>query len=93
VNAETVDGYRTAGNHLPPVVDWFVNLVATYGIWPVISVGCVAILTIWTGLGTLLYRAERRHIRRAEAAQRQADLDTCNAIWNTPTHSPRREKP
>jgi cation transport ATPase len=76
---------------LPPVVDWFVNLVATYGVLPVIFVGSGLILTVWISLGTLLDRAERRRARRAEAAQRQADLDTCNAIWNTP--SPRREKP
>jgi hypothetical protein len=78
---------------LPPVVDWFINLVATYGILPVIFVGSGLILTIWISLGTLLDRAERRRIRRAEARQVQADLDTCNAIWNTPSHSPRREKP
>jgi hypothetical protein len=76
---------------LPPVVDWFINLVATYGVLPVIFVGSGLILTVWISLGTLLDRAERRRIRRAEAAQRQADLDTCNAIWNTP--SPRRETP
>jgi hypothetical protein len=76
---------------LPPVVGWFVNLVATYGVLPVIFVGSGLILTVWTGLGTLLDRAERRHIRRAEAAQRQADLDTCTAIWNIP--SPRKETP
>jgi hypothetical protein len=79
--------------NLPPVVDWFVNLVATYGVLPVIFVGSGLILTIWISLGTLLDRAERRRIRRAEAAQRQADLDTCNAIWNTPSHSPREETP
>jgi hypothetical protein len=78
---------------LPPVVDWFVNLVATYGVLPVIFVGSGLILTVWISLGTLLDRAERRRARRADARQAQADLDTCNAIWNTPTHSPRKEKP
>jgi hypothetical protein len=78
---------------LPPVVDWFVNLVATYGVLPVIFVGSGLILTVWISLGTLLDRAERRRIRRAEAAQRQADLDTCNAILNATIRSPREEKP
>jgi hypothetical protein len=59
----------------------------------VIFVGSGLILTVWISLGTLLDRAERRREERAHARQAQADLDTCNAIWNTPTHSPRKEKP
>jgi hypothetical protein len=80
-------------DNLPPVVDWVINQVAVYGILPVIFVGSGLILTAWIGFGALLDRAERRHIRRAEAAERQADLDICNAILNATIRSPREEKP
>ena len=78
---------------MSPIADLVVNQVAAYGILPVIFVGSGLILTAWTGLGALLDWAEQRHIRRAEAAQRQADLDICNAILTATIRSPREEKP
>jgi hypothetical protein len=73
---------------LPPVVDWFVNLVATYGVLPVIFVGSGLILTVWTGLGTLLDQAERRREeRRIPHAIHQLEL-----FANDPDNQ-RKEKP
>lgn len=60
MSPEQVDAYRTAGDNLPLIVGWFVNLVARYGIWNVIAVGTLAILFAWLILGILLDRHERR---------------------------------
>ncbi|KAB1979260.1 hypothetical protein [Streptomyces triticiradicis] len=65
----------SADPSLPPVVDWFINLVATYGLLPVIFVGSGLILTVWISLGALLDRAERqREQRRIPHAIHQLEL-------------------
>ncbi|MFD9463516.1 hypothetical protein [Streptomyces sp. NPDC060027] len=75
MNADTVDGYRTAGNHLPPIADWFINLVAQYGIWTVIGVGTAAIVAVMCaiGAGCQLIRWHRQR-RADERAIRQLEL-------------------
>lgn len=60
MSPEQVDAYRHAGHTIHPAVDWFINLVATYGIWAVIAVGTLAILAVWLLIGILLDRHERR---------------------------------
>jgi hypothetical protein len=94
VSPEQVDAYRQAGDSIHPAVDWFINLVATYGIWAVIAVGTLAILAVWLLLGILLDRHERRVALRADPrpASSQEDLATCLAIWNTPNAQRRKEE-
>ncbi|MFD6490335.1 hypothetical protein [Streptomyces sp. NPDC060188] len=95
MSPEQVDAYRNAGHTIHPAVDWFINLVATYGIWAVIAVGTLAILAVWLLIGILLDRHERRAAQRADqrSASSQEDLATCQAIWNTPSTQPRKETP
>lgn len=95
MSPEQVDAYRQAGDSIHPTVDWFINLVATYGIWAVIAVGTLAILAVWLIAGILLDRHERRAALRADlrSPASQEDLATCLAIWNTPNHQPRKETP
>lgn len=60
---------------LPPAVDWFINLVATYGVLPVLFVGSGLILTAWISLGALLDQVERRREQhRIPHAIRQLEL-------------------
>jgi hypothetical protein len=95
VSPEQVDGYRTAGHSLGPIADWFINLIATYGVVPVIAVGLSAIAATCYGLWRLCNLIERRRARQADRrpGRNRADLETCTAIWNTPARSPRKEKP
>jgi 7-keto-8-aminopelargonate synthetase-like enzyme len=75
-----------------PIADWVINLIAAHPVTAVLT-PAVAI-AVWLALNAASRRIERRRERQAEAERlqrRQADLDTCNAIWNTP--SPRRETP
>lgn len=67
MSSEQVDAYRHAGDSIHPAVDWFINLVATYGIWAVIAIGTLAILAVWLLLGILLDRHERRVALRGQA--------------------------
>jgi hypothetical protein len=92
VSPDQVDGYRTAGERLGPTAEWFINLVATYGLPTVIAVGTVAILAACCLTGLLWHLADCRRERRAERRQEQDDLKTCNAIWNIPAQR-REEKP
>ncbi|MFF2383683.1 hypothetical protein [Streptomyces sp. NPDC058108] len=68
----------------PAIVNWFITVIAEYGITTVIAAETVAILATWCGIGAI------NHLR-ARRRQRRADLATCNAIWNIP--SPRKETP
>jgi hypothetical protein len=74
-----------------PIAEAVINLIAAHPVASVLALSSVVALAGWFGFGALLDRRDDRRDRQAEAARRQADLDTCNAIWNAP--SPRRETP
>jgi nitrate reductase NapE component len=84
-------------NSQPAAVEWAINLLATVGVWPVITVGSVAVLAAWCGLGTLLWRRDQH---REQAAAERA-IDELQQYANDPhtrtrldqTCQPRKEKP
>ena len=75
MSPEQVDAYRTAGDNLPLIVGWFVNLVARYGIWNVIAVGTLGLLFAWLIAGILIDRHERRAERRSETPHNVRQLE------------------
>ncbi|WP_392971029.1 hypothetical protein [Streptomyces sp. LN245] len=77
---------------MSPIAEAVINLVAAHPIPAVLALAAVVAAAGWFGLGALLDRLDDRRDRQAEAARRQADLDTCNAIWNIPAQR-REEKP
>jgi hypothetical protein len=75
-----------------PIAEAVINLVAANPVTSVLALAAVVVLGgCWFGFGALLDRRDDRRDRQAEAARRQADLDTCNAILKLP--SPRKETP
>jgi hypothetical protein len=74
-----------------PIADWVINLIAEHPVPSVLAPPAVVALVGWFGFGAVLDRRDERRKRQTEAARRQADLDTCNAIYKLP--SPRRETP
>ena len=49
---------------MSPIVDWYINQLATHGLPTVIAVEAVACVAAWCGLGAALHAAERRRARR-----------------------------
>ncbi|MFB7244585.1 hypothetical protein ACFCYX_19255 [Streptomyces populi] len=76
---------------MSPIADLVINLIAAHPVAAVLAPSSVVALVAWFGFGALLDRLDDRRDRQAEAARRQADLDTCNAIFDLP--SPRKETP
>ncbi|OQQ13034.1 hypothetical protein B0675_40160 [Streptomyces sp. M41(2017)] len=90
MSPEQVDAYRNAGSSLHPAADWFINLVAVYGIWAVIAVGTLAILCAWLLIGILLDRHERRVERRGQTVHSLQLLERyANDPDNHETEDPR----
>jgi hypothetical protein len=71
-----VNPHQAAVDHsVHPAIDWFINLIATYGITTVIAAETVGLLAGWCAYGAARHHLARRRPRRA-------DRDTCNAIWD-----------
>jgi len=74
-----------------PIAEAVINLIAAHPAAAVLALSAAVALAGWFGFGAVLDRLDDRRDRQAEAARRQADLDTCNAILKLP--SPRKETP
>jgi len=74
-----------------PIADLVVNQLAAHPVIAVLAPSSVVALAGWFGFAAVLDRLDDRRDRQAEAARRQANLDTCNAIFKLP--SPRKETP
>jgi hypothetical protein len=75
-----------------PIAEAVINLIAGHGV--LAAFVPVVFVAVWLALDAISKRIEQRQDRRdaAERQQRrQADLDTCEAIWTIP--SPRKETP
>lgn len=63
---EQVDGYRTAGDRLGAVADWYINVIATYGVWTVLAVQVAAVLAVYCVAWVLIDRGEQRRRTRRD---------------------------
>jgi len=72
VNPDLYGAYRTADGHLGKAADWYLNLLATYGLIPVLTGGTIAIVAIWCGIGAACHLAGRIRDRRTERRDRTA---------------------
>ena len=72
MNADLYGAYRTADGHLGKVADWYLNLIATYGLIPVLAGGTIAIVALVCGIGGAWYAAGRIRDRRTERRDRAA---------------------
>lgn len=70
---------------MSPIVDWYLNQLATHGPIPVVAVETAICVAAWCALGTALHTAERRRIRRG--------LHHLEHYANHPAHRTRKEKP
>lgn len=77
---------------MSPIAEVVINLIAEHPVASALALSSVVVLGgCWFGFGAVLDQLDERRDRQAEAARRQADLDTCNAILKLP--SPRKETP
>ncbi|MFD5491546.1 hypothetical protein ACFWH4_01055 [Streptomyces sp. NPDC127091] len=70
------------------IVDWYINLLATYGLIPVIAVEAVACVAAWCGLGAALHAAEQRRSRRALRAQLRTERQQMARLRDAITNAP-----
>ena len=87
MNPEVYDGYRTAGQRLGPVADWYINQLAEHGWIVVLAVQASVIVVLWCAASALLDRIERRRKARRELAALgdiDAQIDDLTARINDP---------
>ncbi|MER5843249.1 hypothetical protein ABT099_23715 [Streptomyces prasinus] len=58
---------------MSPIVDWYLNQLATHGLLPVLAAETVIFVAAWCGLGAALHAAEQRRNRQALRAQLRAE--------------------
>ena len=89
---------------MSPIVDWYIDQLAAYGIVPVIAVETLAIVATTCATGLAIHLAERRRDRRRLRSSTPAAPDnqpgnnpdtlwTCRHIWAASHHPARKEKP
>ncbi|WP_055693752.1 hypothetical protein [Streptomyces prasinopilosus] len=49
---------------MSPIVDWYLNQLAAYGLARVIAAEAAACVAAWCGLGAVLHAAEQRRVRQ-----------------------------
>ena len=81
MNPDLYDGYRTAGQQLGTVADWYINQLAEHGLIVFVAVQASALLVLWCTTGAVISRIERRREARRDI---DAQIDELSARINDP---------
>lgn len=69
-----------------PIVDWYINQLATHGLEVVLAAQAAACIATWCAIGALLHAIDRYRARRAEQRQTTPPRDSTPHIPTQPSH-------
>lgn len=93
MNPDLYDGYRTAGQRLGSVADWYIDQLADHGLIVVVAVQAAAFIALWCGIGAVIHAVRRHRARRGiRRLQQYANHPGSRAVLDD-FHQPRKETP